>query len=261
MLSAVFMLLIFACKQQPAGNPDPCAQYPGSICPGQRHPSGEGNQHEDKERSDEQRTTQKDEKDTEQTQDNQKDANNQADAGEQANTGTDTDSRADSNADDTSNADSASADRANEKEVELSALRVYAYFSREQLAKPHEHGQQKLPSNEQGYVVGFYLSAWRQLSEEVRKQIVSTLVIEYDRLDFAWQAGNVLTFNLPMRLRFTAADKKHCWRAELRTAHLKQALHRADFIDDDNNNRVDLRNFAQAQGSMQAMTHSTGDCR
>ena len=142
------------------------------------------------------------------------------------------------------------------QEVELSALKVYAYLSREQVEElPTE---QKSHSNEQGYVVGFYFSVWSQLAEAVRKQIVSTLAIEYGH--FSWDTGNA-QLSLPTKLVFSAEDKQHCWQATLGTKAFHQALHASDFTSASRNNRTSLRNLQIVQSRMSAMKHRIGDCQ
>ncbi len=256
MLRLLLILLAFACKQQPAGDPDPCAQYPGSICPGHHHPAHD----EDKNKGGGKKGQTDDGKQT--------DDGNQTDNGNQTDDGGQTDDSNADNADGVGNADGAdNADGVGNanidalKEVKLSELKVYAYLSREQVAKPAASATEgeKLPSNEQGYVVGFYFSAWSQLDEEVRKQIVSTLAIEYGH--FLWDTGNASRISLPVGLVFSAEEKQHCWKAKLGVDAFKKALQESDFISGSKDNRTALHNLQLVQGRMLAMEHSTGDCQ
>lgn len=231
---------MFACKQQPAGDPDPCAQYPNSTCPGLRHPAHNGNNSNNSNESDEDPEQQiPDDGETSQQIGDSTAAENAGDAEGEGDTDSTTEEV---------------------QEVELSALKVYAYLSREQVEKPAvgADAEQKLPSNEQGYVVGFYFSVWSQLTDAVRKQIVSTLVIEYGH--FSWDVEKA-QLSLPMKLVFSAEGKRHCWQTTLGTKSFQQTLHASDFTSASRHNRTSLPNLQAVQERMSAMQHSIGDCR
>ena len=258
MLRLLLIWIMFACKQQPSGDPDPCAQYPDSTCPGLRHPAHDSDPNKSGKESE--RQTQ-DGSDASQQDSSQ---NEPADDGQTPDSGDGGASTAEESAGDVDgeggDADSRGGTAEEVQEAELSALKVYAYLIREQVEESAAGTptEQKLHSNEQGYVVGFYFSVWSQLAEAVRKQIVSTLAIKYGH--FSWETGKA-QLSLPTKLVFSAEDKQHCWQITLGTKAFQQALHASDFTSASRHNRTSLRNLQVVQNRMSAMEHSIGDCR
>ena len=255
-LRLLLIWIIFACKQQPSGDPDPCAQYPDSRCPGQHHPAHDDDDKNKRGKESEQRESE---------QHAQQDGSGAGEASQRiSDEGDGGASTAEESAGDADgeggDADSRGGTAEERQEVELSALKVYAYLSREQVEESAAGAptEKKPHSNEQGYVVGFYFSVWSQLAEAVRKQIVSTLAIKYGH--FSWDVEKA-QLSLPTKLVFSAEDKQHCWQVTLGTEAFQQALHTSDFTSASRLNRTSLRNLQVVQNRMSAMQHSIGDCQ